>query len=367
MLTQKMVMGLARVVEGALRGDTRRSSSRRGRCPRRCTHAAENLGRDDVSKDAEHRPAAVDHLGVRQPLGVDETAGALGVGHAEGIEAEVTGEGTVEVGHVLVGDAHEVEVILLALLLDDSLGSLLLGGLGLGVNRGDGWDGGSDGQRAVEADHLPNIVLHACFGADNGYERKSVGGGRSARAAPRRTRGAARCRPRVLSRASYAGSVRRDRDRTRAIGPGVDAVSEPLSAPGPLLSPRRKKKPAGLKLLVRGAGDRNALSRASLDDDERDRTRLPISKGRQGTRRRVSRHRDAPIAPARAGGFTGRGCDENLSHLALGAADEASLGNLAEGAAKAARGRGGAGALTARTAVTEEVVMAAIVCAVVCA
>ena len=55
-----------------------------------------DLGRD-AARGAEHGPPAVDDLRVGEPLGVDEGAGALGVGEAEGVEAVVGGEGAVEV------------------------------------------------------------------------------------------------------------------------------------------------------------------------------------------------------------------------------------------------------------------------------
>lgn len=69
-------------------------------------HSSERLGAD-AAGCAEHRPAAVDDLGVPKPVGVDEAAGALGVGESEGVEAEVAGVRAIEVAEGLLGWEEE--------------------------------------------------------------------------------------------------------------------------------------------------------------------------------------------------------------------------------------------------------------------
>ena len=356
--------GVGPVVEGALGRDGAAGEPDEAGGLRDDAHAAENLGRDDA-RDAEHRPAAVDHLGVGEPLGVDETAGALGVGHAEGVEAEVAGEGAVEVRHVLVGDAHHVEVILLALLLDDSLGSLL-GGPRPGGESGDGWDG-----ERRSARRRGGIIFRILFSTRvleriTGTRGKAWWGGDR----PARRRGAPRCRaipaarvgPRELRQSGTTRSRSNARDRT-----GRRRRLEPLSAPSPApFSSSKKKNPPDAIVGSRGGDETRFRARPSTTTDETGRA----CRSRRVVKERVVAFHGAVTRQSpRRGRFTrSRLRRGNLSHLALGAADEASLGSLG-----GRRGEGGAepkvarAPLTARTAVTEEVVMAAIVCAVVCA
>jgi hypothetical protein len=79
------------VVVGARGRDHARPEPRQRRLRRDQPQLAENLRRDGARR-AQHGEPAVDHLAVRQPLGLDEPAGALRIRQAQRVEPEVAGK-----------------------------------------------------------------------------------------------------------------------------------------------------------------------------------------------------------------------------------------------------------------------------------
>jgi hypothetical protein len=84
-------VGVGPVVVGARGRDDPRLEPRQRGLRRDDAQLAEDL-RGDGARRAQHGEAAVDHLAVGQPLGLDEAAGALRVGQAQRVEAVVAGQ-----------------------------------------------------------------------------------------------------------------------------------------------------------------------------------------------------------------------------------------------------------------------------------
>jgi hypothetical protein len=84
-------VGVGPVVVGARGRDDARLEPRQRGLRRDDAHLAEDL-RGDGAHRAQHGVAAVDHLAVGQPLGLDEAPGALRVREAQRVEAIVAGQ-----------------------------------------------------------------------------------------------------------------------------------------------------------------------------------------------------------------------------------------------------------------------------------
>jgi hypothetical protein len=96
------------VVVGARGRDHARPEPRQRRLRRDQPQLAENLRRDGARR-AQHGEPAVDHLAVRQPLGLDEPAGALRIRQAQRVEPEVAGKPARVVSNRSISDRFGVK------------------------------------------------------------------------------------------------------------------------------------------------------------------------------------------------------------------------------------------------------------------